>query len=208
MKSHPPHPRGQALAGLACATALLAFATGGLAQSSADEPPLSRAQSVQRLVIQYNQGELELLSQHPLVKVLPPSDELPAVQIPGPRQDPDEEAPNELPAVQLPSGFWFEVVMGDGSVRYRRIIENPILLAFEGINPEEKHGVLERVESVPKQRIFSILVPVDRGDADTSVVFFSSPLEPGAQARAAAAIGRVVLQPLDQGPFFVAISED
>ncbi len=35
----------------------------------------------------------------------------------------------------LPSGFWIEVVLGDGSVRYRWIMENPIFLTFEGINP-------------------------------------------------------------------------
>jgi hypothetical protein len=207
MKSYPPNYR--TLASMASAVAVLVSAPGGLAQGTSDGPPPSRAQFVNRLVLEYNQGELVLLSQRPLVKVLPPSDELPAVQIRDDREEPNGPTPNDPPAAQLPSGFWFEVLAGDGSVRYRRIMENPILLTFEGIDPEREDGVLERVESVPVKRVFSILVPVDRGElADTSVVFFSSPLEPGAQAKSASEIGRVELRSGDQGSIIAAVLED
>jgi hypothetical protein len=41
---------------------------------------------------------------------------------------PSDESPGELGSI---SGFWYELVDGDGAVRYRRIVGNPVRLVFE-----------------------------------------------------------------------------
>jgi hypothetical protein len=160
----------------------------------------SRAQPALRLVIEYVEGEFSILSQNAVRKVLPPSDELPAVQSPNGQ-------------VVLPSGFWIEVVLGDGSVRYRRIMENPIYLTFEGINPEDQglEPKLERVESLPQRKVFSILIPAyppDPVHGPPSLRLFSSPLRVGARAESASEIGRLILDGGQTGPVIAQIQED
>jgi hypothetical protein len=159
-----------------------------------------RPQPALRLVLEYVEGDFAILSQNAVRKVLPPSDELPAVQ-----------PLNGQPG--LPSGFWVEVVMGDGSVRYRRIMENPIFLTFEGINPEDQglEPKLEGVESLPTRRVFSILIPAyppDPVHGPPSLLIFSSPLRVGARAEPASEIGRLILDGGQPGPFIAQIQED
>jgi len=194
--------------------AVAAVLFAGSAANAGDIPSNpSRAVPVLRMVIQYSDGNFSELSRRPLRKVLPPSDELPAVQQPEIPLNGADDGLNDLPAVQLPSGFWFEVVLGDGSVKYRRILENPILLTFEGLDPEDTspERALTRVESLPKHRVFSLLVPFDQqgpAGADLgpqTLVLFSSPLRPGAQAEPASAIARL---PLSDPIIIASVQED
>jgi hypothetical protein len=130
------------------------------------------------VVIEYFDGHFEVLSQTYLRKVLPPHDVLPR------GQDPD--LPREL------SGFWYEL-LGDGAVRYRRSVENPIIERFEGIHPEDPTGGITRVESLPVRQVFSVLVPFLGPEVDQELSIVSSPLEPGRQHLAASEIARLPL---------------
>jgi len=73
--------------------------------------PAALAQPVDadRIRVRLSGGQFEILSVTPLTTVLPPS---------------------ESPAGT--SGFWFELRDGAGDVRYRRVIDDPLRLVFEG----------------------------------------------------------------------------
>ena len=92
--------------------AIAAFGTLGVGWAG-ELPGTPGPQRADRWVIQFAGGGFSLLSRSTTTKVLAGSDELPAVQLP-------------------PSGFWYELRSADGSVRYRRIIDDPVLLVFEG----------------------------------------------------------------------------
>ena len=160
----------------AMAVVLLLFAAtsqSGLAQ----EPP-TRQQAVERVLIQYTDGDFSLLERRAFRKVIPPSDELPGGE-------------------RLNSGFWFEVQGPTGSVLYRRIVGNPLIKTFEGPDIDTPDSVVpDRKESVAESKTLSILIPAPL--PESFLVFFSSPLEPGAQAEAATEIGRVALLPIIQ----------
>jgi hypothetical protein len=143
------------------------------APALAQEPPANDPVAVERIVIRFASGQLTIASRHAAQKVLPPSD--------------------ELPDVDGPAGFWYEVRSAAGALRYRRILENPIPLVFEGPEqPDSPPGTpASRKEAIPAERFFSLLVPAPfEGDV---LVLFSSPLQPGAQAEPASEIARFLL---------------
>ncbi len=117
-------------------------------------------------------GSFEVVSQTSLMKVLAPSDELPAMG-------------------QPMSGFWFELQSAAGAVRYRRVIGNPVLIVFGG--PATPEGTTKQlVEIVPPERDFALWIPQPaEGD---QLVLFSSPLRPGAEAEPAMEVARLGLQ--------------
>jgi hypothetical protein len=154
------------------AAAVLLVATPASAQSQDPQPV-----PAQRVVVEYEEGSFSILSQTYLRKVLPAPDELP-------RGDLGE--PTAL------SGFWYEV-LGDGSVRYRRLTENPIIVRFEGVDPENPEAPIERLESLPDRSVFTVLLPYFGPEVQQELVLFSSPLEPGRQHLAASEIARLPL---------------
>jgi hypothetical protein len=119
--------------------------------------------AVERLTVRYSAGAFTLLSKTATRKVLPPSDSLPAGERP-------------------PAGFWYEHRSADGVLRYRRIIDNPVLLVFEGPDGE-KPGIPDRKEALPAERVFDLLIP--RSSVGDVVALFSSPLQPEAQGQPA-----------------------
>jgi hypothetical protein len=187
------------LAGVVSATALVAGSSNLLGQTGP-----SPAQPALRLVLECvtekgDDGDVgltfSLLDAIELREVLPPPDELPAVRIP-----PISIAAEDLAATRpvqaghVASGFWYELVTDDGAVLYRRITENPILLWFEGIDPQDSDAAprLTRVESIPARRVFSLLVPdLLPSGPDRFVVLIGSP--PGQPAAPATELGRVRL---------------
>jgi hypothetical protein len=190
--------------GLSVLAVLLACSWPDTAQAQ------SRAIPAQRVVIQFDrekheaaeEGAFEILSQRLLRKVLPPFDQLPS---------PDSSVPS-LTAEQQFSGFWYELVESDGPILYRRSVENPILMRFEGINPLNPEEGLSLVEAVPELRVFALLLPYIE-QAETSLVIYSSPLRPGSQHEAASEIARLPLpRPDDSTPgpdvFIVTNQED
>jgi len=171
-------------------------------------------QRADRWVIQFDSGAFSLRSRTATTKILPESDELPAVQLPL-------------------SGFWFELRSAEGTVRYRRIIGDPVKIVFEGPALDDapaaartrESGVAtsggrgrvadvrrsasaaprrdnlarqtteapERNEAIPGQRVFTLLTPAAAlGDA---LILFSSPLEPNSQAEPATEVARFTVQP-------------
>jgi len=130
-----------------------------------------------RVLIRFAGGQFTLVERKEIRKVLPPSDELPA---------------GERPL----SGFWYELRAGDGHTRYRRIIDDPVRLVFEG--PDDPKTPLpaapRRSEGIPAERFFSLLLPaVQQGD---QLVLFSSPLQLGAQGEPASEVARLDLFPI------------
>ena len=123
----------------------------------------SRAVPVERLAVRYAAGAFTLLAKAATRKVLPPSDSLPAGERP-------------------PAGFWYEHRSAEGELRYRRIIENPVLLVFEGPDGA-KPGIPDRKEGLPAERVFDLLIP--RSSPGDVVALFSSPLQPDAQGQPA-----------------------
>jgi hypothetical protein len=194
------------------------FAVGGSFAQEGSQP--GEPQRANRWVIEFSGGEFTLQSRSLTTKVLPASDELPAVQLPH-------------------SGFWFELRAADGSVRYRHVTGNPVLLVFEGpaledgnvvptvarsetYGPDapagrgqgriaEMHGKSQaatpqratlarqttadviRDEAIPDERVFTLLTPAaGQGEA---LVLFSSPLAPNSQGAPATEVARFVVQP-------------
>jgi hypothetical protein len=223
----------------ALCTAVVAASYGFVFAQEIPEP--TNPQDADRWVIEFDGGAFALLSRSATTKVLPGSDELPAVQVP-------------------PSGFWYELRSADGSVRYRRITGNPVRLVFEGpalddgqtpeiteagdasgaiaptrrrrdrvagslredretrtritgrrvdraavsldttsaktprrtAAPTESIATPIRDEAIPAQRVFALVTPA-ASDGD-SLVLFSSPLAPNAQAEPATEIARFTVQ--------------
>jgi hypothetical protein len=109
------------------------------ASRATDLPPAPGPVPVERLVIRYSSGTYQLLSRTPLLKVIPPSDALPATNRPL-------------------SGFWFEVRTPKDEVKYRRILPDPIKVYTEvpGPAPEPQPA---RAEAVPAETVFTLLIP-------------------------------------------------
>ncbi len=125
-------------------------------------PSLTFAQPVEadRVVVKffydgYQSGAYDVVSMNHITKVLPPSD--------------------NLPTNDFVSGFYYELQSDKGTVIYRRIMNNPIPLVAEKIGD----STLELKSVLPLERTFSILIP--RANAGDTLVFFSSPLDPGKQ---------------------------
>jgi len=158
------------------AVLFLALVAGAGSPLAAQVPP-SPVVAASRALIRFASGQFSLLERRDIRKVLPPSD--------------------ALPAVQSVSGFWYELRAADGSLRYRRIIEDPVRLVFEG--PEEPSptpgpATPSRKEGIPAERVFSLLIPAPaQGD---QLVLFSSPLVPGEQGSPAKEVARLDLFPI------------
>ena len=158
---------------LRVALGALALASVVPATARAQEPP--GVVPVEQAVVRFAAGVFSLLDRLPARKVLPPSDALP---------DADALA-----------GFWYEVRAADGSLRYRRVIGDPIRLVFEGPEPDAGPGApASRKEAIPAERVFTLLIPAAL--AGDELVLFSSPLEPGAQGEPAAEVARLELAPI------------
>ena len=129
----------------------------------------------ERLVIQYNSGSYQLLSRTSLLKVIPPSDALPATN-------------------RAVSGFWFEVQTPKEEVKYRHIMPDPIKVYTEvpGPGPEPQP---ERAEAVPTEAVFTVLIPQLPGS--NNLVLVSSPPATAANAPAAQSLIRI---PLPESP--------
>ena len=143
-----------------------------------EEPGPAPPVAVERIVLRFAAGQFSIFSRVATRKVLPPSDGLPAVQTPL-------------------AGFWYEVLAADGGLRYRRILEDPVRLVFEGPEPDLPPGteaVPSRKEAIPSERFIPLLVPLPaEGDL---LVLYSSPLEPGAQGEPASELARLELAPV------------
>jgi hypothetical protein len=130
-------------------------------------PAFAQPVPAHRVVIQFQKQDagvvdFKVIRWNEITKVLPPFDELP---------------PQGLPV----SGFYYELQAVDGTVLYRRIIQNPIPIVVE--RPQEATGAaasnqaplpLERSVFVPRERVFSLLIP--RAGPGDQLVLFSSPL--------------------------------
>lgn len=158
------------------------FCTGDSGESaSTDFRVIGGPQAVERLTIEFLADDVDrglstfnLLSRTRVTMVLPPSDDLPSGR-----------------GAQELSGFWYELQLGDGSVKYRRIITNPIRVVFEGPDPDNGSMFPDRKEAIPSNRIFNLLIPAPTsGDV---LVLFSSPLTLDGQAGPAEEIGRIIL---------------
>jgi hypothetical protein len=140
------------------------------------EDEFSNAQAVQRVSVQYQDGNFEFLSSSSTRKVLPPSDQLP-------------------PGQDLISGFWYELQNASGEVKYRRIVDNPVLLVFEGPDIESPGSIVaDRKEGIPATRVFPLLIP--QSSAGDVLVLFGSPISLGAQAEPATELARLPLFPI------------
>jgi hypothetical protein len=140
----------------------------------AQEPPTKQV-AVERLTIQYEDGDFLLVNRQAFRKVLPPSYELP-----------DGGGPF--------SGFWYELQDAAGTVLYRRMVDNPLVVHFEGPDIDTNGTVPDRKEAIAESKMLWILLPAP--PTDSALVIFSSPLELGAQAEPAEEIGRVPLLPI------------
>jgi hypothetical protein len=152
-----------------------------LAASAQDIPTGPIA--AERAVVLYEGGSFALQERVSLRTVMPPFDRLPN----GGREY---------------SGFWYEVQDVSGAVRYRRMMGNPLRVAFEGPEPNggengDANGERRtpvRFEYIPDRKVFSLLIPAAlQGD---QLVIFSSPLKPGAQHLAAEEVARLDLLPV------------
>jgi hypothetical protein len=128
-----------------------------------------------RLVIRFKEGAFEVLSRVEVSKVLPPSDALP----------PDT----------YPSGFWYELRSVNGRLLYRKIIEDPCRIRYEGPAGGVFDGgtamTLERREVVLSERTFSLLVP--RAVPGDQLVLVESPHEQERQDEPAVEVARLTL---------------
>jgi hypothetical protein len=127
---------------------------------------------VERLTIRYRAGTFELLSSTPDTMVLPPRD-----------MAADDG--------RARAGFWYEHRTAGGTLRYRRVMRNPVLLVFEEAGVPGSEGLV-RHEAVPAERVFSILIPAAR-DRDV-VALFSSPIRLGAEGEPAGQVARFLLR--------------
>jgi hypothetical protein len=106
---------------------VLALQLGAVTPTVAQE---GGPQSVERLTLEFESGAFSLVSRQVVQKVLPPSDSLPS-------------------SATGVSGFFYELRDGEGGVRYRRIIGDPVRLFFEGPDPDSGSPLPARVEDIP-----------------------------------------------------------
>lgn len=125
----------------------------GISQDRQD--PVNGPVDVYRAMIEYRDGKFQLQKLIPLKMILLPPDADPV--------DPSGESG---------SGFWIELLSPAGDVLYRKIMQDPLVLRHEISPSDMSRGDLRRHESLPAQKLFSILIPAvpDGGQ----VVFFSS----------------------------------
>lgn len=127
--------------------------------------------AAERVTIAFERGTYSVVSRTVLTKVLAPSDALP-------------EGPGPF------TGCWFELRGADGTIRYRRVIDDPVLLVSETAADAGDAGAapgaprLVRAATVPDRRIFSVLVPAAQ-DGD-ELLLFGSPYAPDARGVMAA----------------------
>ncbi len=135
--------------------------------------------AAERAVVLFEGGGFALQERVPLRTVLPPFDGLPN---------------DGLEA----SGFWYELQDIEGRVHYRRLMGNPLRIAFEGPDPVGgENGAPQspvRLEYIPDRHVFSLLIPA--ASSGDQLVIFSSPLKPGAQNQAAEEVARLDLLPI------------
>jgi hypothetical protein len=137
------------------------------AQPPGDGGPVA----AERVTIAFERGTYSVVSRTTLTKVLAPSDALP-------------EGPGPF------TGCWFELRAADGTIRYRRVIDDPVLLVSETAAAAGDAGAapgaqrLVRAATVPDHRIFSVLVPAAR-DGD-ELLLFGPPYAPDARGVMAA----------------------
>jgi hypothetical protein len=128
----------------------------------------------ERLTIRFQEGTFEVVSRTALLKVLPPSD--------------------ELPADSIPSGFWYELRSEKGRLRYRKIIEDPCLIRYEGrAEGAGTTATLERRDIVRSAGTFSLLVP--RATAGDQLLLVESPHEPERRNEPAVEVARLTVVP-------------
>jgi len=158
-----------------CLSAAMLLAMGVTAAALILSPEESHGKSVpaDRVVVRFQQDDhqgavFEVISRKQITKVLPPSDELPTVDSPV-------------------SGFYYELRSADGTVLYRRIINNPVPLvvevpvkSLEAVASGEKTPTVDRKETIPRERIFTLVIP--RAGPGDQLVIFSSPLQTGERA--------------------------
>jgi hypothetical protein len=156
---------------------MLCLALLPLAPSLKAQPSASRSVPVDRLVIAYEDGAFRLVSRIPLTKVLPPSDELPG-------------------RVGSVSGYWFELRSADESVVYRKLMQDPTRLVFDG--PREGDALPERHEAALAKQVFTVLAP--RAAVGSSLVLFGPSARLGDSARTAPAIPVARIPLDDKGP--------
>ncbi len=156
------------LYGLAAAAAVSIVIAATMAS---DSQPWTGPVPAERLVIQYQSGSFQLLSRSRLIKVLPPSDQLPATN-------------------GAVSGFWFEVQTPKAELKYRRIMANPIAVHTEVPDPTEGSQPTRR-EILPDEVVFTLLIPQEPGS--NNLVLVGSPLGPEGKAKPAQTLARIPL---------------
>ena len=151
-------------AGMMCIAIIIAAAALFFARVQAFAQPVP----AHRVVIKSQKQDagvidFKVIRWNDITKVLPPFDELPTQGLPV-------------------SGFYYELQAADGTVLYRRIIQNPIPIVAE--RTEQTTGAaalnqaplrLERDVIIPRERVFSLLIP--RAGPGDQLVLFSSPLQ-------------------------------
>lgn len=148
-----------------------------IAPSLKAQPSEGRSVPVERLIIAYEDGTFRLVSRIPLTKVLPPSDELPG-------------------RVGSVSGYWFELRSADERVVYRKLIQDPTRLVFDG--PREGDGLPERHEAVLAHQVFTVLAP--RATVGSNLVLFGPSARLGDAARTAPAVALARIPIVDKSP--------
>jgi len=152
--------------------AILITATSPTVGEDTKAPIPAGSQTAERLVIRYSAGGYELVSRIPLLKILPPSTELPA------------------PMGEV-NGTWFEVRSDKDETIYRRRMASPQVVYTE-IPTGDDPAMLNREEIILTENTFSVLVPA--GENAASLVFFGSKPDPQKRAAAATEIGRIGLR--------------
>jgi len=141
------------------------------ATRATDLPPAAGPVPAERLLIKYSSGSYQLLSRTPLIKVLPPSDALPATN-------------------HAVTGFWFEIQTPKEEVKYRRIMPDPIKVYTEVPGPASEPQP-ERAEAIPAEAVFTVLIPQVPGS--NNLVLVGSSLGAAGNALAAQPLARIPL---------------
>lgn len=154
---------------------LTGFVTLVLNVTARAQDTSSNAIDAARVSLRYDSGEITVVGFERVRKAIPNTDQLP-------------EGVNEL------SGFWYELVGLDGSVRYRRIIGNPFLTTFEGPDPMDPQGPAVRQEGVRDPQTVMLLIPAPQaGDA---LVLYGPPIATNTNALPAQELVRLTLIPI------------
>lgn len=108
-----------------------------------------------RLTFSYEGTSIKLISQQPIKKILPPSDDL-------------DTKSNR-------TGFWYEITDDNQNILYQKIISNPIETDIEVFPVESNESIMRQKKTSEIKGIFSILIP-DPPNAKT-LSFFGNPIE-------------------------------